>query len=405
VRRAEHVDLQDTETTYRHTNTIRLLERKALLQWILPLLIHPRGEAWARIALRVPVVGKRLIRHWGPFPYFCGGVTISDSLRTVSRLAGRGIRAILDFSAEGLGRESDFDHTRDEVLRIINVAKTTESLPFVVFKLTGLGREELLEKASGGPMLDQEDQTELNRVTARVRQLCQAAHDANRRVLIDAEETWIQPAIDEIAHEMMKQFNRRGRATVYNTAQMYRQDRMEYLSALHAMGLDGHFTPGVKLVRGAYMEAERERATRSGGASPIHPTKETTDVAFDAALKLCVDHLDDLWLVVGTHNPESIGFLLECMADRGLAPNDPRVECSQLLGMGDNLSLILAKYGYNVSKYVPYGPLDRAIPYLLRRARENSSVADQTGRELQLVGKELSRRWPRLTYAFRSRVD
>jgi len=211
------------------------------------------------------------------------------------------------------------------------------------------------------------------------------------RVLIDAEESWIQQAIDDVAERMMKELNRE-QAIIYTTVQMYRADRLDYLKRLYDRGIRAGFIPAVKLVRGAYMEAERARAAANGVPDPIHPDKETTDAAFDAAVAFCIERIEHLALVVGTHNEASVAKLLEEMARRGLEPGDPRVECSQLLGMSDNLSCALAAHGYNASKYVPYGPLATAIPYLVRRAQENSSIAGQTDRELRLVDAELARR-------------
>jgi proline dehydrogenase len=384
------VDLYDTELTFRGVPTWKLGLIRLMFQTFLPrLVVH--GEKLGLWTLRIPVIGKLLVRHIGPFPYFCGGTSIEDCQGTVKRLRQRGIRSILDYSAEGLKNEAGFDLTRDEVLHALQHAGTSSDEPFGVFKVTGLGDKDLLEKASAGLPLNAGEQAAFDRTLARVHQICATAAEARRRILIDAEESWIQQAIDDMALRMMEEFNR-DQPIVYTTVQMYRTDRLEYLHWLYDRGLETGFIPGVKLVRGAYMEAERERAAAKSLPDPIHPTKEATDTAFDAAVAFCIEHLDHIALVAGTHNDASVAKLLQHMARLGLDPADPRVECSQLLGMSDNLSRALADHGYNASKYVPYGPLETAIPYLVRRANENSSVVGQTDRELQMVNAELARR-------------
>ena len=384
------VDLYDTELTFRGVPTWKLHLIRLMFSTILPRLVD-HGETLGLLTLRIPLLGKFLVRHVGPFPYFCGGTSIEDCEGTVRHLHQRGIRSILDYSAEGLKNERGFDVTRDEVLHALRHASATGDEPFGVFKLTGVGDKELLEKVSAHAPLSAEEQAALERVIARVRQICATAAEAKRRILIDAEESWIQQAIDDLAERMMEEFNRE-QAIVYTTAQMYRVDRLDYVRALYDRGLERGFIPAVKLVRGAYMEAERARAAANGLPDPIHADKEATDAAFDAAVAFCIERIDRIALVVGTHNEASVAKLLDEMTRRGLTPGDPRVECSQLLGMSDNLSRALAEHGYNASKYVPYGPLATAIPYLVRRAQENSSVAGQTDRELRLVSAEIARR-------------
>lgn len=386
------VDLYDTELTFRGVPTWKLHLIRLMFQSVLPRLVD-HGEKLGLLTLRIPIIGKLLVRHIGPFPYFCGGTSIEDCEGTVKHLRQRGIRSILDYSAEGLKNEAGFDVTRDEVLHALRHASTSTSgdEPFGVFKITGLADKDLLEKVSAGAALNADEQATLDRAVARVREICAAAAKAKLRILIDAEESWIQQAIDDIAESMMEELNRE-QAIIYTTVQMYRVDRLDYLRGLYDRGMSRGFIPAVKLVRGAYMEAERARAAANGLPDPIHPDKEATDAAFDAAVTFCIERLDRMALVAGTHNETSVAKLLDQMARRGIPPGDPRVECSQLLGMSDNLSRALAEHGYNASKYVPYGPLETAIPYLVRRAQENSSVAGQTDRELRLVTAELARR-------------
>jgi proline dehydrogenase len=386
------VDLYDTELTFRGVPTWKLHMIRMMFRTILPRLVK-HGETLGLLTLRIPILGKLLVRYIGPFPYFCGGTSIEDSEGTVKRLAQRGIRSILDYSAEGLKNEAGFDVTRDEVLHALRHASTSTSgdEPFGVFKLTGVGDKDLLEKVSSGAALTADETAAFDRTHARVQQICAAASEAKLRILIDAEESWIQKAIDDIAEQMMEKFNRE-QPIVYTTVQMYRVDRLDYLHGLYERGVSGGFIPAAKLVRGAYMEAERARAAANNQPDPIHPNKEATDAAFDAAVEFCLDHINHIAIVVGTHNDSSVAKLLDQMARHDLQPGDPRIECSQLLGMSDNLSRALAEHGYNTSKYVPYGPLATAIPYLVRRARENSSVVGQTDRELRLVDAEIGRR-------------
>ena len=396
------IDLQDTKLTFQGTPTWKLVWLKFFFQRLLPRLTHEDrrgrafGEKWAMRTLKIPVIGHALVRHIGPFPHFCGGVDIDDCDAAARRLGKRNVRSILDYSAEGLGREEDFDATRDEVLHVIEHSGVMSGYePFAVFKVTGLGDKHVLEKASSGEALTPDEQASLDRTVARVRRICEAASAVGLRVLIDAEESWIQQAIDDIAEQMMQELNRE-RALVYTTIQMYRVDRPAYLAALYDRSVARGYFAGVKLVRGAYMEKERERAEERGLPSPIQPTKEATDAAFDAAVEFVIQRLDRMALVAGTHNDASVARLVQLMDRHGIAAGDPRVECSQLLGMSDNLSFGLAGHGYNASKYVPYGPLEGAIPYLIRRAHENSSIVGQTDREVRLVNRELARRWPAL---------
>ena len=278
----------------------------------------------------------------------------------------------------------------EEILRTVAVAKDRKEIPFSVFKPTGICRFALLEKKSASTLNDAE-QAEWARVEARMLRLCQAAYDAGEPILVDAEESWIQPAIDALVERMMERFNRE-RAIVYNTVQLYRHDRLAYLKAAHERAVKGGYFIGMKLVRGAYMEKERARAAEQGYPDPIQPDKAASDRDYDAALRFCVEHIDRISVVAGTHNERSSLLLARLMQERGLAHNDPRIHFSQLLGMSDNISYNLAAAGYNVAKYVPYGPVREVLPYLIRRAQENTSARGQTGRELGLILTEQKRR-------------
>jgi proline dehydrogenase len=271
------------------------------------------------------------------------------------------------------------------------LAKGNAALPFCVFKVTGLGAFELLEKVSAGKALKADEQKAYDRVHARIKNLCVAAKEADVRLLIDAEESWIQPAIDAFALEMMQLCNK-DRAIIYNTAQLYRTDRLDAMREWLQLGKQKHFHVGVKVVRGAYMEKENRRAASLNQVSPIFPTKEGTDRASDAAVSLMLDHIDHAALCAGTHNELSSKRLAEQMEAKGFKRNDSRIYFAQLLGMSDHISYNLAHFGFNVAKYVPYGPVSEVLPYLSRRAAENTSVQGQSSRELSLLSQETNRR-------------
>ena len=390
VRQQAGIDFSNTEIAFKASSTASLLKARALFtSFNFPTLIRS-GTAlidWA-LGRRLPITP--LVRL-AVFDHFCGGITIEDCGRTVAELGRSGVRSVLDYSVEGLGTEAAFDEALRETLKAIAESQRSQLMPFIVFKMTGLGRFDLLAKASTDERLSSAEQEELGRVEARVHALCSAAAAAGRRILIDAEESWLQVAIDRIVEAMMATFNRE-RVVVYNTVQMYRTDRLEYVHSLHGRAKAGGFKVGVKLVRGAYMEKERQRAAQLGLPSPIHATKSDTDDAYDRAIEFCLEHISDFGVFAGTHNEASLRKLTELMTKQGLKPNDQRIEMSQLLGMSDNLTFNLAHHGYLTSKYVPYGPVAAVLPYLVRRAEENSAVAGQAGRELLLIDRELHRR-------------
>lgn len=325
------------------------------------------------------------------FKQFCGGETIEECQRTIDLLGRYGIGTILDYSVEGKDSEKDFDNCADETIRTIERAESEKNIPFSVFKVTGMGRFALLEKVSSKSKLSEPELEEYQRVRARVDRVCREAYERNVRVFIDAEESWIQDAIDELANEMMSKFNHQ-RPIVFNTYQLYRKDRLEYLMHSSVEAEKGNYYLGAKLVRGAYMEKERARAAERGYPSPIQDSKEDSDRDYDKALHFCIAHVDRMAFCAGTHNEASSKYLVKMMEDRSIAPGNQNIWFSQLYGMSDHISFNLAKAGYNVAKYVPYGPVKEVLPYLIRRAQENTSVKGQTGRELSLIIKEKDRR-------------
>ncbi len=366
--------------------------RKA--NWMFTVVNHPfisqlaTGLVKVALALRLPI--KPIIKNT-VFEHFCGGETIEESLKTVDELGQYGIGTILDYSVEGGESEEGFDSTRDEILKTIEAAKGNPHIPFCVFKTTGLANTPLLQKIQEGKPLTEKENDRFTRVQERVLTICQAAYDAGVPILMDAEETWIQKPIDDLAYDMMKRFNNE-RAIVYNTYQMYRKDMLQNLrNAFHYAAMHNYYL-GAKLVRGAYMEKERERAEENGYPSPIHETKEDTDDHFNKGLAFCVDNKQRISLICGSHNDYSNYYLTVLLDKHNVGKNDQRVWFSQLYGMSDNISFNLAKDGYNVVKYVPYGPVKHVMPYLFRRAQENTSVAGQSSRELMLIRNEIARR-------------
>ncbi|MEO8589216.1 MAG: proline dehydrogenase family protein [Flavobacteriales bacterium] len=342
----------------------------------------------AALALRLPIKGviKATI-----FKQFCGGETVQESLRTAERLAKSHVGTILDYSVEGQDDDASLDATMEETLRGIAAAESRKDIPFAVFKPTGVAPTGLLERVSIGASLSEEERASWDRAHARMLRIGQAAFDADVRVLVDAEESWIQRAVDEVAEEMMARFNTT-KPIVFNTIQLYRHDRLAYLEASMQRAAQSGYHLGVKLVRGAYMEKERARAQEQGYPDPIQRNKAASDRDYDTALRFCMDHLARMGIMAGTHNEASTLLLAQLMKDRQLANGDDRIWFAQLLGMSDNISFNLAAAGYNVAKYMPYGPVREVLPYLIRRANENTSARGQTGRELGLILAERKRR-------------
>ena len=339
--------------------------------------------------LRLPIKGliKKTIFH-----QFCGGESVEGSIATSNALGAHNVKTILDYSIEGKTSDEDFDATVAEIIETIETGKSNDNIPFAVFKMTGICLFSILEKANdGADQLTGSDLEKYNQLVSRVDQICSAAHRCNVPVFIDAEESWIQDTIDRITKEMMLRYNKDA-AIVYNTLQMYRHDRLAFFQReIDAAKADGHYL-GVKIVRGAYMEKERDRAEEKGYPSPIQPTKEASDTDFDKSLRLALDHADIVGLCAGSHNEKSALLLTEIMKEKGLPNDHPSIYFAQLLGLSDHISFNLANAGYTVAKYVPYGPVKEVMPYLLRRADENTSVAGQTSRELSLIMKERKRR-------------
>mgnify|MGYP001064630424 CR=1 FL=1 len=348
------------------------------------------GSMVTNFALKAHLPIEGLIRST-VFDHFCGGVTEDDCMPIIDNMYNNGnVHSVLDYSVEGKEEEASFDAALEKIVKILDFCEEKKAIPYAVFKPTGFGRFALYQKISEGKTLTTKEQEEWNRVVARFQKVCKVAHQKDVPLLIDGEESWMQKAADDLIEELMETYNKE-KAIVFNTLQMYRHDRMEYLKGLHKRAKEKGFHIGMKVVRGAYMEKERERAEEKGYPSPICKNKKETDQNYDAAIAYMIEH-PNMALFVGTHNEESSFLAMELAKKRGVKENDNRLWFGQLFGMSDHISYNLANQGYNVAKYLPFGPVRDVMPYLIRRAEENTSVAGQTSRELNLLKTERQRR-------------
>ncbi len=384
------LNFDNTEIAFKHKSNTELNKAYWLFKIIGSNFLTKVGPPITNLFLKIGLPIKGAIKAT-IFQQFCGGETIQDCEHTIAQLHKGNVGTILDYSVEGEEEELVFDATCEEIIKTINRADGDTRIPITVFKITGIGRFALLEKLDAKLALTETELAEFERVRARCLKICKMAADKKVPIMIDAEESWIQDTIDELALDMMREFNKTN-LIVYNTYQMYRHDKLADMQADHLIAKESGFILGVKMVRGAYMEKERARALAMGYKSPIQPDKEASDVDYNKSLHYCIDNLSEIGIVCGTHNEESCRYLTNLITEKSLPINHPHIYFAQLLGMSDNLSFNLADAGYNVTKYVPYGPIEAVMPYLFRRAQENTSVAGQTGRELRLIEKEKARR-------------
>ncbi|WP_108425580.1 proline dehydrogenase family protein [Flagellimonas amoyensis] len=348
------------------------------------------GTAVTNFAIKAHLPVEGLIRAT-VFDHFCGGVNEEDCLPIIDKMYEKGVCSILDYSAEGKEVDNQFDFAMEKTLEVLDFVKEKDAIPFAVFKPTGFGRFKLFEKVSAGDVLTDGEKAEWGRLVNRFDKVCKKAHDLDVSLLIDAEESWMQDAADDLVLEMMRKYNKE-KAIVFNTFQMYRWDRLGYIQKLRDIAATEQFCVGAKVVRGAYMEKENDRAKEKEYPTPICASKKQTDENFDAAIDYMMENLDRFVLFAGTHNEQSCLKLISKMQEKGIAPSDSNVWFGQLFGMSDHITYNLAALGYNAVKYVPYGPVRDVMPYLIRRAEENTSVAGQTSRELALLQKERKRR-------------
>lgn len=349
------------------------------------------GTAVTNFALKAHLPVQGLIRAT-VFDHFCGGVDEQDCMPVIDKMYIEGkVSSVLDYSVEGKEEEEQFNAACRKILRILDFVEEKEAIPFGVFKPTGFGRFKLWEKKASQEKLTVQEEEEWNRIVKRFHIVCKKAHDCEIPLLIDAEESWMQNAADELVTEMMRIYNKK-KAIIYNTLQLYRHDRQAYLESLHRMAKQEGFIVGMKIVRGAYIEKENERALEKGYPTPICPNKQATDENFDRTLTYILSNLNEISVFIGTHNEQSCQKAMDLMNSKGIDKQDFRVWFGQLYGMSDHISFNMAEESYNVAKYLPFGPVRDVMPYLIRRAEENTSVAGQTTRELNLLSKERKRR-------------
>lgn len=348
------------------------------------------GTAVANFALKANLPVEGLIRAT-VFDHFCGGISEDDCLKVVDKMYTKGVTSVLDYSVEGKEDQAQFDAALEMTLKTIQFAQERDAIPFAVFKPTGVGRFDIYVKVGEKQALTEAETKEWERIQERFDAICKSAYDKKVALLIDAEESWMQDAADDLVEEMMRRYNKE-QVIVYNTLQMYRHDRLAYLKALHERARRDGFKIGMKVVRGAYMEKENDRAAEKGYPTPICASKQATDDNYNAGVTYMLNHIDEMALFAGTHNEYSSYYIMDMMDDLKMSHQDSRVFFGQLYGMSDNISYNLAKEGFNVSKYLPFGPVRDVMPYLIRRAEENTSVKGQTSRELNLLKTERQRR-------------
>jgi proline dehydrogenase len=391
-----NISFDNTENAFAYKSTDHLKKAKFLFKTMGYNWLVKAGTTLTPLALKLRLPIKGIIRNT-IFKQFVGGETLEQTATVGNVLGKYGVQVILDYGVEGKEGEDNFNNATEQFIKVIEYAATQTNIPFISIKVTGLARFGLLETLNDAPRLrsgihDHEVEVdEWNRVKDRMYHICDVAAEKKVGVLIDAEESWIQDPVDRLTMEMMEEFNRE-KAVVYNTIQLYRHDRLNFLHISHKIAKEKNFILGIKLVRGAYMDKERLRAATLGYPSPIQPDKQSSDRDFDAAVKYCIDNIDEIATIVASHNEQSNLLATQLMEGKGLSHNHQHLHFSQLYGMSDNITFNLAKEGFSVSKYLPFGPINDVIPYLMRRANENSSVSGQTGRELALIERELKRR-------------
>ena len=391
-----NISFDNTENAFAYKSNKHLKMARFLFKTMDNPVLIQLGVRLSPLAIKLGLPVKGLMRKT-IFQQFVGGESLLETAVVGELLHKYGVKVILDYGVEGKQGEENFEHTTEEFIKVIKYASTKKNIPFISVKVTGIARFALLQRLNDAPRIrsgvhdNEAEAEEWERVRDRMYRICDAAAEYNIGVLIDAEESWIQDPVDRLTMEMMEEFNQ-DKVIVYNTIQLYRTDRLQFLHMSHRIAQQNKFMLGVKLVRGAYMEKERERAASKGYPSPIQPTKQASDNDYNAAVVFCISQIADTACIIATHNEESNLLAAQLMEKNDLHPDHSHVHFSQLYGMSDNITFNLAKEGFSVSKYLPFGPINDVIPYLMRRAQENKSVSGQTGRELALIEKELKRR-------------
>ena len=400
---AYHLSFENTKNAFAYKSDKELRRAKFLFSSMSYKTFVKLGTTLTPIVMKLGLPVKGLIKKT-IFEQFVGGESLEETARVVDKLEKFDVNVILDYGVEGKEGEDNFEHSCDEFVRVVKYASGQPNIPFISIKVTGFARFALLQKLDAAAndrsgytgnvytgVLNDEEKAEWGRVVERMERIIKAAAEGNVGVLVDAEESWIQDPVDAVTMQMMAKYNKE-RAVVYNTIQLYRRDRLQFLKNSFEESKKKNFLLAVKLVRGAYMEKERKRAAELNYPSPIQPDKASTDRDYNLALKFSIANIENIAIIVATHNEYSNTYATRLMHDKNVAHHHDHIHFSQLYGMSDNITFNLAREGYSVSKYLPFGPIKDVIPYLMRRAHENSSVAGQTGRELSLIRKEIARR-------------
>ncbi len=384
------LSFDNTEIAFRYKTNSDLRRARILFSTIANPGLVNIGKSLTYFALKTHLPISWVIKPT-LYKHFVGGETLEECEKTVRLLSKYKLKSILDYSVEGGLDHETMQRTLDETLRSVVNAGRHPDIPFSVFKPTAFASQQVLTLASENKPVADETAKAIQFFKDSVEKLSKTAFENDIPIMIDAEDSWYQPFVDQVVTEMMEKYNK-NKAIVYNTLQMYRIDRLDFLKESLRKAEKGNYYLGIKFVRGAYMEKERLRASENGYPSPIQPDKDATDKNYDAGVAYTLEHLDRISVFSGSHNEYSNRLLTELMENKGLAPNDSRIWFSQLYGMSDHISFNLADEGYNVTKYIPYGPVRNILPYLIRRAEENTSIAGQTGRELSLLKQERLRR-------------
>jgi proline dehydrogenase len=384
------ISFENTAIAFKYRTDKELKKAQIMFAFMGSSAATSMGISLANFGLKFNLPIKGIIKNT-VFSQFCGGETLQEAAATAKVLNQYNVGVALDYGVEGKASEADYDAAVPEFVKAIHYAAEQSNIPFIPIKITAFANFSLLEKMHSQQQLTEEETQHWQKVWQRIDTICKAAYEKNICILIDAEESWIQDPIDDLTNAMMANYNKE-KAIVYNTFQMYLHTSLPYLKKSLQIAKEQNFILGAKIVRGAYMEKERQRAIDKGYISPVQLNKQQTDNDYNTAIQFCLDNIDAIHTFIGTHNEESCMKAVAAMQDKGLSPNDFRVYFSQLYGMSDNITFNLADAGYLCCKYLPYGPVKDVMPYLMRRAQENSSVAGQTGRELNLINKEILRR-------------
>ena len=385
------LDFSDTQIAYAHKSDKDLRKTYRLFQLMNNPFLVKFGSSLGLVAVKLRLPFAKAAVKKTIFSQFVAGETLLDSQKVIGQLFDNGSLTMLDYGAEGKSTEEELDGVREETIKAIKLAASNNCVPAVSTKLTGLAKNELLIKLNNDESLNAQEQNDYDKLVQRLDAISKEAYDLGVSVLVDAEESWMQIAIDRLADQMMESYNK-DRVTIWNTFQLYRKDKLDFFKESHNKAMSKGYMLGAKLVRGAYMDKEARRAAEMGYENPIQTSKENTDNDYNAAIDFCVENYETIASVCASHNLKSNLYQAQLIDQKGISKKHPHLNFCQLYGMSDNITFNLASAGYNVAKYLVYGPVKEVLPYLVRRAKENSSVTGDMSRELKMVHDEMKRR-------------